>query len=236
MNPAQGYTRDPAATPRATLHNVDNTRETRQLNAMAAGFGVGSALFATGALMSVVQLNLVLNSVVYAVGAVCFTAAAAVQQVAASDHRTSSRLRDPDWMSAAIQFAGTLFFNVMTIRALVQSLEPSAGDYSQVWTPDVVGSLLFLVSSWIAWHPIARHHRHHLLHGRSALICWSNMLGSIFFGISAVGAQMLPDGTFVNEGWNNWGTFLGALGFLIAALALRPTKPERRQAVIAASP
>ncbi|MCU0280032.1 MAG: hypothetical protein MUE31_14230, partial [Candidatus Nanopelagicales bacterium] len=87
---------------------MDNTRETRQLNAMAAGFGVGSALFATGALMSVVQLNLVLNSVVYAVGAVCFTAAAAVQQVAASDHRTSSRLRDPDWMSAAIQFAGTL--------------------------------------------------------------------------------------------------------------------------------
>lgn len=220
---------------RHTLHFVHNTRETRQLNAMSVGFGVGSLLFATGALMSVMQLNLVLNSVVYAVGAVCFTTAAAVQWVSAADHHPPSRLRDPDWMSAAIQFAGTLFFNVMTIRALVQSLDPSKGDYSQVWTPDVAGSVLFLVSSWIAWHPVARKHRHHLLRGRSQLICWSNLLGSVFFGVSAAGAKMLPDGTLKDEGWNNWGTFLGAVGFFIAAMALRPTGPERQLAVAAGS-
>lgn len=200
---------------------------------MSAGFGVGSLLFAVGALMSVMELDLVVNSVVYAVGAVCFTVAAGVQWRAAADHRPPSRLRDPDWMSAAIQFVGTLFFNVMTIRALALSIDPATTSYEDVWTPDVAGSLLFLISSWVAWHPIARQHRHHLLHGRSRLISWANMLGSVFFGLSAAGAEMLPDGDLKNAGWNNWGTFLGAVGFFIAAMALRPTAPERREAVSA---
>lgn len=212
------------------MSSVANTRETRQLNAMAVGFGVGSALFAAGAMLSVMQADVVFTSVVYALGAVCFTTAAGVQWRSAADHHPPSRLKDPDWMSAAIQFAGTLYFNVMTIRALILSIDATSVSYDAVWQPDVVGSLLFLISSWVAWHPIAREHRHHLLHGRSLLICWANMLGSVFFGISAVGAKMLPDGTLRNDGWNNWGTFLGAVGFFIAAMALRPTGPERREA------
>ena len=215
------------------MSTVANTRETRQLNAMAAGFGVGSALFAAGAMLSVMQADAVFTSVVYALGAVCFTTAAGVQWRSAADHHPPSRLKDPDWMSAAIQFVGTLYFNVMTIRALILSIDATSVSYDAVWQPDVVGSLLFLISSWVAWHPIAREHRHHLLHGRSLLICWANMLGSVFFGISAVGAKMLPDGTLRNDGWNNWGTFLGAVGFFIAAMALRPTGPERREAASA---
>ena len=207
-----------------------NTRETRQLNAMSVGFGIGSLLFAAGAMLSVIAANAVLTSVVYVVGAVCFTTAAAVQWVSAADHHPPSVIRDPDWMSAALQFVGTVYFNVMTIRALVLSMGSSSVSYDAVWQPDVIGSLLFLASSWVAWHPIAREHRHHLLHGRSRLICWANMMGSIFFGISAVGAAMLPDGTLRDEGWNNWGTFLGAIGFFVAAAALRPTADERREA------
>lgn len=201
---------------------------------MAVGFGVGSALFATGALMAVMQLNLVVNSVVYAVGAVCFTFAAGVQWRAAADHRPAARLRDPDWVSAAVQFVGTLFFNVMTLRALAMSFDSATTTYDSVWKPDAIGSLLFLASSWIAWHPLAREHRHQLLHGRSRLICWANMLGSVFFGLSAVGAIMLPDGALRNEGWDNWGTFLGAIGFFVAAVALRPTASEREVAGAAA--
>ena len=215
------------------MSTVANTRETRQLNAMAVGFGVGSALFAAGAMLSVMQADVVFTSVVYALGAVCFTTAAGVQWRSAADHHPPSRLKDPDWMSAAIQFVGTLYFNVMTIRALILSIDATSVSYDAVWQPDVVGSLLFLISSWVAWHPIAREHRHHLLHGRSLLICWANMLGSVFFGISAVGAKMLPDGTLRNDGWNNWGTFLGAVGFFVAAMALRPTAQERRDAVSA---
>ena len=159
---------------------------------MAAGFGVGSALFAAGAMLSVMQADAVFTSVVYALGAVCFTTAAGVQWRSAADHHPPSRLKDPDWMSAAIQFVGTLYFNVMTIRALILSIDATSVSYDAVWQPDVVGSLLFLISSWVAWHPIAREHRHHLLHGRSLLICWANMLGSVFFGISAVARRCCP--------------------------------------------
>lgn len=201
---------------------------------MALGFGTGSVLFGLGAIMAVAEANDVAIGIVFALGAVLFTTAAAVQWRAAADKPMPSRLRDPDWMSAVIQFVGTLFFNVMTIRALWQAIDASSADYDRVWHPDVIGSLLFLISSWIAWHPIARQHRHHLLHGRSRLICWANMLGSVFFGLSAVGAKMLPDGTFQNLRWDNLGTLLGAVGFLIAAAALRPTADERRRAAASA--
>ena len=212
------------------MSSVTNTRKTRQLTAMSVGFGVGSALFAIGAMLSVMRAAPVLTGVVYALGAVCFTGAAGVQWRSAADHHPRPPWRDPDWLSAAIQFTGTLYFNVMTVRALVLSIDSTSVAYEKVWHPDKVGSLLFLISSWIAWHPIAREQRHHILRGRSRLICWANMLGSVFFGISAVGAKMLPDGTLRNEGWDNWGTFLGAVGFFIAAMALRPTGDERRAA------
>lgn len=39
---------------------------------------------------------------------------------------------------------------------------------------------------------------------------------------------MLPDGTLDNNTWNNGGTLLGALCFLVGALALRPTSSESR--------
>jgi len=207
---------------------VDSSQEAKYLREMALGFGVGSALFAVGAVMAMLELNAVVIGIVFALGAVCFTTAAAVQWRTAMIRRSRLRLRDPDYMAAAVQFVGTLFFNVMTIRSLALTLGSTSTTYEDVWHPDVFGSALFLIASWIAWHPIARSQRHHLLHGRSRLICLSNMLGSIFFGVSAVGARMLPDGTLDNNTWNNGGTLLGALCFLVGALALRPTSSESR--------
>lgn len=202
--------------------------EVRALTLMGYGFGIGSALFATGAVMAVAQANAVATNVVYALGAVFFTSAAAVQWRSAEDRRPRSRLHDPDWQSAIIQFVGTLSFNVMTVRAVLMSLDPSREPYSNVWDPDVFGSALFLISSAIAWHPIAREKRHHLLHGRSGLISLSNVLGSVFFGLSAWGAALLPNDSYRSLFWNNAGTFVGAVFFLIAAVALIPRGAERR--------
>ncbi len=196
---------------------------------MGYGFGIGSALFAIGAVMAVLQASLVATNVVYALGAVFFTTAAAIQLRAAEDRKPRRRWADPDWMSAAIQFVGTLEFNVMTVRAVVMSVNNSV-PYSDVWDPDVIGSAMFLLSSWIAWHPIAREKRHRLIRGRSALITISNLLGSVFFGLSAWGAALLPDGTYQSVFWSNAGTFLGAVFFLIAAIATVPRKGERESA------
>ena len=56
---------------------------------------------------------------------------------------------------------------------------------------------------------------------------WLNMLGSIAFGVSAVGAYVSPvTDDFVSVFWANLGTLLGALCFFTAAVLSR--RPLRR--------
>lgn len=53
------------------------------------------------------------------------------------------------------------------------------------------------------------------------------MTGSVFFGLSAVGAYILPvSGDLVSQAWANGGTFLGAVCFLVAALLSRRDIPR----------
>lgn len=209
----------------------------RSLRHMAIGFGVGSALFALGTVIlwlgSVVVANLT-----YALGALCFTGAATVQWRVAVRHnprRSSLRGRaewditDSDWLGAVTQLVGTLYFNVMTIRALVQSLGADVSA-ERVWRPDAVGSILFLVSSAIALAPAARQRRHGLISHRSWLICLSNLAGSVLFGLSAWGQQVMASGAMRNEALANWGTFLGALGFLVASVLLWPGRTSSNTA------
>lgn len=202
------------------------------LRLMSGGFGVGSTLFAAGALMSTFGWSSA--NITYALGAVFFTAAATVQWRTAVRHDPAHRrvgdiaerdFANPDWLSAVIQLIGTLYFNVMTIRALSISLANPAEFNHEVWRPDMYGSAAFLISSAIALHPVARMRRHRLLlHGRSRVIAWSNMAGSVFFGISAVANELIAPGTFNDDFWTNEGTFLGALMFLLAAVLLWPPR------------
>lgn len=54
-------------------------------------------------------------------------------------------------------------------------------------------------------------------------IAWINMLGSIFFMISAIGALVIPaTGSELNPRWVNVGTFAGAVCFFVGALLLLP--------------
>lgn len=209
----------------------------RALQLMSVGFGIGSILFAAGGIMSVLARGPANGT--FAVGAVCFTVSALVQwRVAVRHHpryeslrrRAETDVRNPDWLSAVIQLVGTLYFNAMTIRAL--SIAPAdAGAYnSRVWVPDALGSFLFLMSSLIALHPVSRERRHRLLRGRSAAIVWANVVGSVFFGISAVGAFAFTPGQLTHPGWNNWGTTLGGMSFLVGSVLLWPrpvSKPAR---------
>ena len=119
-----------------------------------------------------------------------------------------------------IQWIGTLFFNVTTLAGLLSLTNAPAERY--VWRPDAFGSVCFLVSSaiafaeaghrWFSWRPGQRDW--HI----TALNWW----GSVFFGISAIGAYVLPDGTLYDVAWSNGGTFLGAACFLIASILMMP--------------
>jgi hypothetical protein len=188
-------------------------------------FVIGAALFALGVLLSLVRaLPPLLSAVTYAVGAVFFTAAATLQLVLArralpeaERHSLPLRARTIDWLAAAIQLAGTVLFNINTVDAAVTiGARPELIDVD-VWVPDMVGSVAFLVSSAIAIVPEVRARRHSHAAGASQRIAFLNFAGSVLFLASALGALVLRSGADVSLVWANVGTFFGALCFLAAA-------------------
>ena len=192
-------------------------------------------LFALGAVPFYADLvGPIVDNATFAAGAVFFTLAAFIQ-LALSGRRpprqASSRSDRADWWAAAVQFVGTLFFNLSTITALLNAINTDLPGESG-WRPDAWGSICFLVASTFA--VVATTDREGLWdpHARTWRCTWLNMAGSVFFGISAVGAYVLPaTGSLVNEVWANLGTFLGALCFLVAALLSRREIPAAEPAV-----
>jgi hypothetical protein len=200
-----------------------------RLRREAWGFAIGSMFFAVGAVPfyadAVVE---VLTNLTFFIGAIFFTLAALIQLLLSGrrpPRRGSNRPDRADWWAAAVQFAGTLFFNLSTSAALITALNENARIGSG-WRPDAWGSVCFLIASGFAvaattdreglWDPQARSWR----------CTWLNMAGSVFFGLSAVGAYVIPEtSNLVSQFWANAGTFLGALCFLAAALLSRRDIP-----------
>jgi drug/metabolite transporter (DMT)-like permease len=202
------------------------------------GFAIGSLLFALGALPGYSLLvGAHADSVTYALGAVFFTLAAFIQLWLSGrwrPHAWKSADWD-DWWAAAVQFVGTLCFNVSTIAALADSLSTAEAN-AQVWRPDVYGSICFLISSALAIR--ATMHRDGLWdpEARPWWSAWLNMAGSVAFGVSAVAAYIVPSsGEVANATAVNVGTFIGALCFLVAALLVEPAKPRQPEAAASQS-
>ena len=200
-----------------------------RLRREAWGFAIGSVFFAVGAVpFYAAAVGAVITNVTFFIGAVFFTLAAFIQLALSGrrpPRRASNRADSWDWWGSAVQFVGTLFFNLSTGAALVTALNPDTRAGSG-WVPDVVGSVCFLVASGCAvvattdrdglWDPQARSWR----------CTWLNLAGSVFFGLSAIGAFVIPSTSdFVSLLWANLGTFLGALCFLAAALLSRRDIP-----------
>jgi hypothetical protein len=178
-------------------------------------FAIGSTLFALAtvpyALVGVGTAN-----VLCFVGSWFFTSAAWIQLVRSGPEGTVQ------WYSAAVQFAGTVLFNVST-GAAVAAHEVMA-ERRLVWAPDAVGSLAFLASGMLAIVALARWQPNSVDWWAN----WINMLGCVAFGVSALAAFVRLSGAVVDETLAGAGTFVGALCFLLAALLVRPTGARRR--------
>jgi peptidoglycan/LPS O-acetylase OafA/YrhL len=133
--------------------------------------------------------------------------------------RRSSPHRPAAWQAAAIQLAGTLFFNVTTYRAVHTSL--SDADYNRVvWRPDALGSICFLVSGVIAYRASARHGWRPRRGGAGWWEPSINLLGCMLFGIAAVAGYVVPaTGSPLDLAAANVNTVLGAACFLTCAVA-----------------
>jgi hypothetical protein len=200
-------------------------RRRLRLRREAWGFAIGSLCFFVGAVPFYADwAGPVAVGVTFFVGSLFFTAAGFIQ-LSLSGRRPPRRGTNTadryDWWAAAIQFAGTLFFNVSTAAALAAAIaDPTR--LGAGWRPDAFGSVAFLISSGLA--VAATKDRGHLWdrHARSWHGTWLNLLGSIAFGASAVGAYVMPTtDDLVSQFWANLGTLLGALCFLIAAVLSR---------------
>lgn len=189
--------------------------------AIALGFAVGSACFAIGPLPGFVQLiGTEADAAVFFAGSVFFTLAAALELREGTVRRRRRWGRDPSWWSAFVQFAGTLLFNVSTFDAMLDSLSAHEED-RLIWTPDLIGSVCFLVSGALAFRVASRVGGR----GREWKIAAINLAGCVLFMASAVASYVVPaTGSILDLAAANWCTALGAMCFFAGALLLLPAR------------
>jgi hypothetical protein len=195
-------------------------------------FIVGSSLFALGAVPFYVEaVGLRWCAATFFVGSLFFTCAAFLQYREGVDALPAAGAtrrhafwvwapRNLVWLAAAVQLAGTLWFNWSTGNALRDNLSAALTE-QRVWRPDALGSIAFLVASAVALREAGRG----AIAGRPRPRTWKigviNVAGSVAFGISAVAAFVIPSsGNVLNAELSNLGTLVGALCFLAGAILM----------------
>jgi hypothetical protein len=215
----------------------------RAVNLLAAAcFLLGGSLFAIGAGLAQGDVGgPLLPASVYLLGGVFFSSGGYASVLLAINlpHRRRDgsyvvsawrwwayEPRRLDWLSAAVLFLGTLVFAINLVDSFIAELTPRQAD-RLIWSPDIVGCALFLVSGHLAmvdicgtWWPWRR---------RTDLGWWVvavNQLGSVLFMVSAVASFVHRDGDLVATGIANWGTLLGALCFAIGGALQAFERPQ----------
>ena len=205
-----------------------------RINAVAAtAFIVGGSLFCLGALLSQAPIGGPrLAAAVFMLGGVFFTTGgyASVLQVANAPRGAdadgvvrvapwrwwSTEPGRLDWGSAVALFVGTLYFGASLLVALLGDLT-TAQIHRDVWTPEFVGCVLFLLSGHLA---LTEMHRDRPRGRRADLGWWIvvvNQAGSVLFMVAAVAAFVRPaTGDELAVGIANWSTFAGAACFAVA--------------------
>jgi len=193
-----------------------------RLRWMALCFALGSTCFLIGPFPGYVQLvGESADAITFFVGSILFTLGGALQSWLAWPERRSPGGGRAAWWAAIVQSAGTLFFNVTTYQAMHIAL--TSPEYNRlVWRPDWRGSICFLVSGTIAYIASSRRGWHGWRPVRGEAGWWQpavNLLGCVFFGISAVAGYVVPStGSMLDLAAANWNTSLGAACFLACAL------------------
>ena len=124
-----------------------------------------------------------------------------------------------DWLSTFVLFVGTLAFGVSLIHSFLTGLTTQQVN-RMIWTPEMIGCVMFLVSGHLGMVEIC--HRSRPCLRRRDLAWWIvavNQVGSILFMISALAAFTRPaTGSEVNVTIANWGTLTGALCFAVGGI------------------
>jgi hypothetical protein len=199
----------------------------RVLNAVSAtAFVIGGSLFAIGAALAQADVGGPrLVAAVYLLGGVFFSSGGA------AGIRLARGQPPLEELSAMVLFVGTLVFAINLLDSLLGDL--SAAQYDRlVWSPDMVGCALFLVSGHLAMVQISG----------NWLPCWRprdpgwrivavNQLGSVLFMVAAVASFVRADGDMIAIDIANYGTLTGALCFAVAGVMQEFERPAASEPV-----
>jgi hypothetical protein len=182
---------------------------------IGVGFAIGSLCFFIGPFPGFLQLvGARADAWVFFVGSIFFTFAAGLELWRAS---TDCRERDENWWSAAVQFAGTLLFNLSTGDVLRSDLSTHQED-RLVWAPDLFGSACFLVSGVLAYRAATV---------ASRAMAAVNLAGCVLFGVAAIASYVVPaTGSILDLAAANWTTAAGGACFFAGSLMLLRRRPD----------
>jgi hypothetical protein len=207
-------------------------------------FALGSLLFALASVLSLAPAlarawsldSTGINAVFFA-GSISFTIAAYLQLLQAANagdfprDGTRSlrrpvlfgwRPRDIGWLSCALQFVGTILFNFNTFDAMIPSLTWFQEDLV-IWAPNIIGSILFLASGYLAFIESCHAHWAWKPESISWWVVFTNLLGCVGFMISAIFAIVLPGPSNIEAvTLSVLFTLLGAVGFFVGSLLMLP--------------
>ncbi len=197
-----------------------------RVNTVAAtAFVIGGSLFCAGALLAQADVGGPrLAGAVFMAGGVFFTTggySSVLLVVNARGEKWRWWATEPgrlEWGSAVALFVGTLYFGASLLVALLGDLT-TAQEHRLVWSPEVVGCVLFLLSGHLALLQLRRERRR----GRGRDLSWwiaiVNQAGSVLFMVAAIAAFVRPtSGDELAVGIANWSTFAGAACFAVAGV------------------
>jgi hypothetical protein len=125
------------------------------------------------------------------------------------------------WWAVVIQLFGTVLFNMNTFEAM-RGLDPVAQERF-VWGPDAIGSICFLIASYLAYAEVCHRWACQQFRNISWWIVSVNLVGSVAFGVSAIASWVMVDtDEMLSASTANLWTLVGAACFFVAAYLLLP--------------
>lgn len=199
-------------------------------------FALGSALFALGCVLALLPqplTSMTVNNLVFFAGSIPFTIAGYLQHFQSAnagdfdsgEARPTVRValigwrpRAPGWISTFSQFLGTIAFNFNTGDAIDAPAGWLAQDLS-IWAPGFVGSVLFLISGYLAFIEVAHRYWRWAPTDPQWRLVFVNLAGCVFFMISSTLAYVPagPEPAWIGWSANVW-LLLGSLCFFIGAV------------------
>jgi hypothetical protein len=202
-------------------------------------FGLGSILWLVPGLAAALGVGAQAVNAVFFCGSIPFTTAAYLQLYQAANagefsaddggsRRSPRRIffgwepRNIGWLSCALQFVGTLLFNINTFFPLIPGMNWLQQDIA-VWTPDFAGSILFLASGYLAFAEVCHAFWRWDPKNISWWVMFTNLIGCLAFMASAFFAFVPPhpfpfDAGAVAVAF----TLIGAIGFFAGSVLMLP--------------